>query len=106
MDSEIVLTRHGLNDIQAFQYTDLLSCMLLDTYVQIRDRMLSISEAASMQLGYSNVYVLLLGVHAYKVSLDAVSGVLPHPLLSPVLSTEFWLGRICLHRRDGTARGG
>jgi hypothetical protein len=81
MDSEIMLVWHGLNDIQAYEYTDLLSCMLLDTYVQIRDHMLFISDVVSMQLGYPSVYVLLLGVHAHKVSLDAIPGVSPHSLL-------------------------
>jgi hypothetical protein len=31
---EITLIRYDLIDIQAYQYTDLLSCMLLDAYVR------------------------------------------------------------------------
>jgi hypothetical protein len=71
--------------VKAYQYTDLLSCMLLDAYVFISLLEFPLLNASVEQMGDPSVSVLLVVAHADQVHLDPtrcmwLSLCLAHPI--------------------------
>lgn len=61
-----------LRAYQAYNYTDLLSCMLLDAYAFL---LFTLRELTSFsQLGDTRMYVPVLGIHAHQIPLDTNTG--------------------------------
>jgi hypothetical protein len=56
--------------VKAYQYTDLLSCMLLDAWVSSLLHQFPLLNASVEQMGDPDVPVLLVVVHADQVHLD------------------------------------
>jgi len=56
--------------VKAYQYTNLLSCMLLDSWVSFFQSEYSILNDIVKQMGDPIVPVLLMGIHADQVHLD------------------------------------
>jgi hypothetical protein len=56
--------------VKAYQYTDLLSCMLLDAYVFISLLEFPLLNASVEQMGDPIMHVLLLGVYAEEVRVE------------------------------------
>ena len=78
--------------------------MLLDAYVQFLDYPdICFKMIILMQLGNSIVHVLLLVVHAHKVSLDATSGGSRSVFRHVMFRTEVLLGCLYLRRRTRIA---
>ena len=56
--------------VKAYQYTNLLSCMLLNSYALFSPSELQVLTIALEQMGDHVVLVLLVGVHADQIYLD------------------------------------
>jgi len=57
--------------VKAYQYTNLLSCMLLNSWARSSRSELPVLTTPLEQMGNPIVFVLFMGVHANQVHLDS-----------------------------------